>query len=89
MKRIHAIVKGRVQGVGFRYFVRNAAQGLSLTGYVKNLADGNVEVLAEGSEDSIEELRMQLWKGPSFANVVDVSEEISDSKSEFVGFDVR
>lgn len=86
MKRFHAVVTGRVQGVGFRYFTRNAAVALDLKGYVKNRPDGAVEVVAEGSEDSIEEFRMQLWKGPSFANVVDVDEQFSDGRGEFDKF---
>jgi len=47
--RLHAFVKGRVQGVGFRYFVLQSVEGLDLTGWVRNLYDGLVEVVAEGA----------------------------------------
>lgn len=89
MNRLHATVKGRVQGVGFRYFVKSAAQQLGLVGYVKNLTNGDVEVIAEGSADAVEELRMRLWKGPMFSNVVNVVEEMSDATGEHTEFVIR
>ena len=48
--RVHLVVRGRVQGVGFRWFVKEVARGLDLAGWVKNRADGGVEVVAEGGE---------------------------------------
>src|SRR5262249_43564356 len=68
-------VRGRVQGVGFRYFVYRAALELDLTGYVKNLDDGRVEVYAVGPENKLSELVRRLWKGPSHADVRGVEEE--------------
>ena len=68
-------VRGRVQGVGFRYFVYRAALELGLTGYVKNLDDGRVEVYAAGPENKLSELARRLWKGPSHADVRGVDEE--------------
>jgi acylphosphatase len=62
-------IRGRVQGVGFRYFVQRVAVDLGLTGYVKNLEDGRVEVYAAGSEAKLSELESRLWKGPPFADV--------------------
>jgi acylphosphatase len=63
------IVEGRVQGVGYRDFVRRRAIGLGLAGYVMNLRDGRVRVHAEGARDVIEELMRQLEKGPPLSRV--------------------
>ena len=68
-------VRGMVQGVGFRYFVYRAAQELGLTGYVKNLDDGRVEVYAAGPEGKLAELARRLWKGPAHSDVRGVEEE--------------
>ena len=62
-------VHGRVQGVGFRYFVERAAAELSLIGYTRNLDDGRVEVYAVGPPAKLADLNQQLWKGPRFADV--------------------
>ena len=63
------VVKGRVQGVGYRWFVVSQAEALNLTGTVKNLPDGSVEVFAQGAIDSLFKLRELLNKGPSFSRV--------------------
>ncbi len=89
MKRIRATVSGRVQGVGFRYFVSRQAQELDLVGYVRNCPDGDVEVVAEGPPEKIEELRSRLWKGPALSKVANVNDDISDATGEFTGFGVR
>jgi len=68
-------VRGRVQGVGFRYFVEHAATALGLRGYVRNLDDGRVEVYAIGSPEQLSELAGLLWKGPCFAEVRGIDEE--------------
>lgn len=68
------LVEGFVQGVGFRWFVRSAAQPLGLTGYVKNLPDGNVEVYAAGSQKALDKLRSKLEQGPFGARVTAVYE---------------
>ena len=62
-------VTGRVQGVGFRYFVQKEATRLGLTGYAKNLADGRVEVLAAGPLPDLEELEGLLRRGPLWSDV--------------------
>jgi acylphosphatase len=67
--RLHVIVRGRVQGVGFRWFVREAARRRSLAGWVKNRADGGVEVAAEGADGDIGALRSDLARGPAGASV--------------------
>jgi acylphosphatase len=68
-------VRGRVQGVGFRYFVERMAAELHLTGYTRNLDDGRVEVYAAGSPSNLVELSQRLWKGPRFADVRGVEEQ--------------
>jgi acylphosphatase len=69
------LISGMVQGVGFRYFAQRAARRLDLTGYVRNLRDGRVEVLATGEEKSLEALRTELLRGPRMAEVSEVKEE--------------
>ena len=69
MKCIHLIVSGKVQGVFFRDNTRRKAIELGLTGYAKNLPDGNVEVVAEGDENKINELIEFIKKGPGIAKV--------------------
>ncbi|HSY59808.1 MAG TPA: acylphosphatase [Terriglobales bacterium] len=68
-------VSGMVQGVGYRYFARQAAQRLGLVGYVKNLRDGRVEVYAIGVATSLASLRAALDRGPQGASVSGVTEE--------------
>jgi acylphosphatase len=63
------LVSGRVQGVGFRFFVQNIARHEGLTGRVRNLPDGRVEVVAEGDEASLIRLESALRQGPSHARV--------------------
>ncbi|MEM5814910.1 MAG: tRNA pseudouridine(55) synthase TruB [Candidatus Aenigmatarchaeota archaeon] len=65
----YAKVYGRVQGVGYRYFVKEKAQNLYIFGYVKNLEDGTVEVLAQGREENLQKLIEELKKGPYLAKV--------------------
>ena len=67
--RYRFIVKGLVQGVGYRYFVLKNAHILNINGYAKNLFDGSVEVVAEGNKDAVEQLHKLLEKGPSRASV--------------------
>lgn len=63
------VVRGRVQGVGYRYFVLREAEGLGVSGFARNLPDGSVEVLAEGDEPVLSRLEERLRRGPSFARV--------------------
>jgi acylphosphatase len=72
MSSLHVQVKGRVQGVGFRWFVRVSGRRLQLSGWVKNLPDGSVEVAANGSEDRLAELRKLVHRGPDGAQVSEV-----------------
>lgn len=69
---LRAIVHGRVQGVGYRYFVIERARPLGLAGRVRNLPDGTVEVIASGPRETLEKFVGELRTGPSFSRVTDV-----------------
>jgi acylphosphatase len=62
-------VRGRVQGVGYRYFVSREAESLDVAGFVRNLPDGSVEVVAEATEEALARLEERLREGPAFAAV--------------------
>ena len=79
-------VSGRVQGVGFRFFVEAEARALKLKGYVRNLHDGRVEVYAIGSERSLGELRRQLESGPPGSRVERVEEREAPRRSNYQNF---
>ena len=83
------IVTGRVQGVGFRYFVARAARGLGLSGYVRNLPDGTVEVVAAGDCAALETLAALLEKGPPGAIVKSVELDWSNPPDVTGVFGVR
>lgn len=65
--RMTAHIHGNVQGVGFRYWTKTQAKALGITGYAKNLADGRVEVVAEGTEENVDQLAALLREDPSTA----------------------
>lgn len=88
-QRLHAFVSGRVQGVGFRWFVIQEAQERNLTGWCRNLYNGKVEVLAEGELEALNDLLQLLWQGPGGSCVSDVEVEWSPAKGEFRRFSVR
>ncbi|MGQ9496404.1 MAG: acylphosphatase [Thermoanaerobaculaceae bacterium] len=77
-KSYRYLISGRVQGVGFRYFVFREAQALGLVGFVRNLRDGRVEVVAAGPEGKLARLEALLWRGPMMANVKMVEIEPTD-----------
>jgi len=82
------LVQGRVQGVGYRYFVLRAARELGLSGWARNLPDGSVEVVAEGSEAALASLEESLREGPSFARVSAVERTAAAPVAER-GFTIR
>jgi acylphosphatase len=86
--RLHATVKGRVQGVSFRYFVLEQADKLDLRGWVRNQWNGSVEVTAEGTHENLEMLLLALRDGPPMASVEDVDFEWLPYTGEFVNFNV-
>ncbi len=87
--RLHAIVHGRVQGVSFRYYTRRRAGELGLRGYVRNLGDGTVEVVAEGPRPALDRLLSFLHTGPPAAIVTQVDVHWAAPTGEFSRFEVR
>jgi acylphosphatase len=87
--RLEAIVHGRVQGVGFRFFVMRVAAGLAIAGWVANENDGSVRCVAEGSRSDLERLLEALRDGPPGAVVTDVSERWTPATGGMTGFTVR
>ena len=77
--RIHVVVRGRVQGVGFRWFVRESARRLDLAGWVRNRPDGGVELEAEGNAAALDSLRSLLRAGPPGAAVGGIDELTNDT----------
>lgn len=85
MRCKHFLVSGQVQGVYFRTHTQQQAQRLKLTGWVRNLRDGRVEVLACGDDAALTALQRWLWRGPEFARVSAVSSEcaVAEHHSDF------
>lgn len=88
-QRLDAVVRGRVQGVGFRFHVVRAADRLGLRGWVANESDGAVRCVAEGPPDDLARLLAELRTGPAGAQVDRVDEAWSPATGEFVRFSVR
>jgi acylphosphatase len=84
-----ARVSGLVQGVGFRYFVYREATELSITGFVKNMADGRVEIWAEGPKPLLLEFLASLRVGPRFGRVEDVDLEWFDYEKKYDSFSIK
>ena len=89
MKRANIFISGRVHGVGFRYSTKRAAQKHSIKGWVKNLSDGRVEIIAEGSEQDMKEFLAWCNKGPMWSKVTDVEVEEEKASGEFSGFEIE
>ena len=87
-KTIHCFVSGRVQGVCYRMSTEQKARILGLTGWVRNLSDGRVEVMASGKEALIDELQQWLSHGPKMANVINVESHNVDFQA-FPDFSIR
>ncbi|MBN1271559.1 MAG: acylphosphatase [Candidatus Aminicenantes bacterium] len=87
--RVHMLVKGRVQGVSFRYYTQKWALSLGINGWVRNLADGRVEILVEGKMEDLEELVARTKKGPPIAYVEKVEVDWQPYRGEFSEFRVR
>ena len=86
--RIHAFVSGRVQGVFYRAETRKQAAGLSLTGWVRNLPDGRVEILAEGEEQCVHKLIAWCQQGPPRSRVDQVEEFAEEYTGEYGSFEI-
>lgn len=88
MKEIEIIVKGIVQGVGYRYFVYTVANELCLTGYVHNNLDGSVTVVVEGNEEKVNELIKRLKKGNTRSLVSDIIVTEKEYTNRFNSFEI-
>lgn len=87
--RMTARLSGDVQGVGYRAYARRRAQALGLRGYARNLLDGSVEVVAEGSRDALEQFFVILRRGPSSADVTDAQAVWGEPTGEYTTFSIR
>ena len=88
MKTYRYLISGQVQGVAFRYYTVREAERLGISGTVKNLASGDVEVLAQGDEGKITQFESFLHIGPRSARVERVEREVFDQVEMFRGFDI-
>ncbi|MGL4402552.1 MAG: acylphosphatase [Fusobacteriaceae bacterium] len=84
----HFLIKGKVQGVGYRFFTYISAKKYLIKGWVRNLDNGDVEVLAQGTATGMEKFKKSLIQGPSFSEVQDILEEISDQE-QFLSFNIN
>jgi len=89
MKQLHAFVSGIVQGVFFRQFTVETARKLGLVGWVRNLRDGRVEIVAEGEEKILKDFLDAIKKGYDHAKVENIATKFLKSKGEFVSFELR
>lgn len=87
-KRVQALFSGRVQGVGFRFTAERLARGFPVAGYVRNLPHGDVEVVSEGEEKSVQEFLAAL-RETFGANIRDMETHWSEALSEFKGFGIK
>lgn len=87
--RYHLIIKGIVQGVGYRMSAYDAAVDLGITGWVRNLQDGHVEVLAESDKATLEQFVAWAKTGPAYAVVSEVEKEEFTATGEFTSFQIR
>ncbi|NOX90547.1 MAG: acylphosphatase [Calditrichaeota bacterium] len=88
-KALHIIIKGRVQGVGYRWFVRERARDHGISGYVRNLPNGDVEVLAQGEEEKLNLFITELNRGPAFAHVIDMEiDEVALNETRYRSFEI-
>ena len=83
------VIRGRVQGVGYRYFAQKAGLALGLKGWVKNLRDGRVECMAVGTASQLEQLEAKLRQGPMLAHVEEVWATDSQAPDGMQGFEIR
>lgn len=89
MERVEITVYGKVQGVGFRYHTQQQAVQLGLTGYVKNLPDGCVKIIAEGSAEALSQLQIWASQGPPGAQVQQLTVALQSATEEFESFSIE
>lgn len=86
MWQLHALIKGRVQGVGFRYTVQRYAEQMGLMGTVRNLHDGSVELYAQGSREHLEDFLLKLKEQPGMGRIDTIQTTYSNSEKEYDSF---
>jgi len=86
--RAHVFIEGRVQGIGYRYWIRKTAERFDLTGWVRNLADGRVEAVFEGQKQGIEDIIKKCRRGPMLAGVKHIDVVWEDATGEFKNFEI-
>ncbi|HMB32235.1 MAG TPA: acylphosphatase [Desulfohalobiaceae bacterium] len=86
---LHCLISGKVQGVNFRSWTKSQADNLGLKGWVRNLDDGRVEVVAQGQEEKLETLKGRLAQGSAFSRVEDIQCQWLDYEKEYTGFELR
>ncbi len=84
----HIFIKGRVQGVGFRWYANNLAQNLGVNGWVRNNADGSVEIVAQGNKENLISFVDKLKSGPPSANVVSLDKQEKKILEKYKDFKV-
>ena len=89
MKAVHAVVTGRVQGVGYRQAARVTARALGLYGWVRNTKEGTVEVFAQGEDDAVNRLVDWLWLGPNGHGVAGVESDVVPVDPQLHDFFIR
>jgi acylphosphatase len=85
---LHLVINGRVQGVGFRWFVRQAARALGLTGRVRNLPDGRVDVRVAGDPDALAQFLERMREGPPASRVTEIEETELSPVPFWDGFEI-
>ncbi|MCA1605318.1 MAG: acylphosphatase [Acidobacteria bacterium] len=83
------LIRGEVQGVGYRFFAQRAAARHQVSGYVRNCADGNVEAMAEGSSTAVEEFKKDLVTGPQWSRVDQVEEISVEPTGQYSSFRIE
>jgi acylphosphatase len=89
IEQFKAIIHGRVQGVGYRFFAERYAMELGITGYAKNLDNGDVEVVAQGDKSSLDTYLAKLHEGPRLSKVTKIEVEWQPVSEHYPNFDIR
>ncbi len=87
-KLIKLVIRGKVHGVGFRFSCMEAAYRFGVKGFVRNKSDGSVYIEAEGKEDNLDLFKQWCQKGPLWANVNEIEEDISNGIKDYKSFDI-
>lgn len=83
------LISGEVQGVGYRYFAQRSSARHQVRGFVRNLADGRVEVLAEGAAAAVEAFKHDLAAGPSYSRITTIEEIVLDPDGQYSSFRIE